>query len=128
MNWNENTLNPRVVLGYYDTAPSLNSVEVHRVSLLRDGPTAEIVFDVDNFPERPSPKWPLGANTCQITIRAIGITEVDISRWGTGVLGDLEISSGNGMVEIAFSGQGKFRFLCSHLDVASVSGYIDGRA
>lgn len=128
MNWNEHTLNPRVVLGYYDAAPSLKSVEVHRVSLLRDGPTAEIVFDVDSFPERPSSKWPLGADTCQITIRAIGITEVDISRWGTGVLGDLEIDSENESVEIAFSGQGKFRLLCSHLDVVSISGYVNGRA
>ena len=128
MNWNESTLNPKVLLGYYDAAPSLKGVQVHRVSLLRDGPTAEIVFDVDSFPERLSPKWPRGANTCQITIRAIGITEVNISRWGTGVLGDLEIGLENGIVEIAFSGQGKFRFLCSHLDVASVSGYISGRA
>lgn len=128
MNWNEKTLNPKVILGYYDKAPSLRSVEIHRVSLLRDGPMAEIVFDVAEFPERPSPKWPLGANICQITIRPIGISKVEITRWGTGVVGDLEIKSAQGLVEISFSGEGNFRFLCSHIDITSVSGYITGRA
>ena len=127
MNWNESTLNPKVILGYYENAPSLKSVVLHRVSLLRDGPTAEIVFEVTEFPEKPSSKWSASANACQITIRAIGIHVVELSHWGTGISGELEIKPAKGGVEISFTGEAKFRFLCTHIDVANVSGYVSGR-
>lgn len=125
--WNEKTLNPNVILGYFDKAPNLRGVEIRHVSLLSDGPMAEIVLDVGEFPERPSSKWPAGANTCQITIRAIGISEVEIDRWGSEVVGNLDIKSTQGKTEILFAGEGRFRLLCSHIDVVKVSGYLSKR-
>lgn len=127
MNWNESTLNPKVLLGYYEQAPSLEQVELHRISLLRDGPTAEIVFDVSTFPEKPSSKWPSGANTCQIVIRAIGLSQVELTKWATQCSGRLEVNPAQGALELVFSGAAKFRFLCSHIEVAGVSGYINVR-
>jgi hypothetical protein len=128
MNWNDLTLNPKVILGYYEAGPSLKKVDLHRVSLLRDGPTAEIVFEVDEFPQKPSPRWPSGANACQITLRAIGLCEVELRQWGTGVSGELEIKPLPDGIKICFSGEGAFRFKCSHVDVASISAYIRERA
>ncbi len=128
MNWNDNTLNPKVIAGYYKSAPSLKLVNLHRVSLLRDGPVAEIVFDVSDFPEKPSSKWPAGANTCQITLRALGVSEVELTSWSAESSGSFEIESVRGAVEIRFIGEAKFRFLCSHLDVVGVSGYVNGQA
>ena len=126
MDWNKYTLNPRVLLGYFDSAPSLQHVQLHRVSLSRDGPVAEIVFDVGEFPQKPSPRWPAGANTCQITLHAIGLEEVELTQWGTGISGTIDVRRVEGGVEISFTGEGKFRFRCSQLAVSSVSGYIEG--
>lgn len=128
MNWNDHTLNPKVLLGYYDEAPSLQRIVIHRVSLLRDGPTAEIVFDVGELPQRRSPKWPEGCNTCQITLRASGLTEVDVTQWGTGVVGELTVQPIPSGLELGFEGEARFRFVCSHLQVAGVAGYVDGRS
>lgn len=125
MNWNESTINPKVILGYYDSAPSLEHVEIHRISLMRDGPMAEITFDVGSFPERPSRKWPPGANTCQITVRAFGLIEAELTRWSNQSSGTLNVGVVQGGIEIAFSGESKFRLLCSHLDVAGVTGYVN---
>lgn len=127
MDWNALTHNPRTLLGYYDAAPSLEQVALHRVTLLRDGPTAEIVFNASTFPQRPSPRWPQGANTCQITLRAIGVSSVALDAWSTNPVGELRIVSAQGALEVAFNGAGRFRLVCLHLDVAHVSGYVSDR-
>lgn len=124
MDWNQLTSNPKVVLGYYSVVPNLRDVCIHRISLHRDGPTAEITFEPHDYPDKPSSKWPDEANTCQILLRAIGVTQVDINRWGTGLHGDLEIHRLPDGIEVIFSGEGAFRLVCAVLDVASVVGYI----
>ncbi|GAB3361726.1 Imm50 family immunity protein [Lysobacter tyrosinilyticus] len=124
MDWNQITFNPKVILGYYSVAPSLKNVCVHRISLHRDGPSAEITFEPQDFPDKPSSKWPESANTCQILIRAFAVTQVDVRRWGTGVSGDLEISRTSSGIEVVLSGEGAFRLVCSELDVVSVVGYV----
>lgn len=125
MNWNDFTANPKVIRGYYDTVPSLAHVRLHSISLHRDGPLAEIVVDLRKFPERPSAKWPVGANTCQITIHAIGLTQTTITKWGTGVDGEITIQPTADALELSFAGEGSFRFVCSHVHIAKVVGYRD---
>ncbi|MCL4409460.1 MAG: immunity 50 family protein [Gammaproteobacteria bacterium] len=127
MNWNDNTLNPKKILGYFENVPSTKHVQLHRLVFLRDGPAAEITFDLTEFPQNPSSKWPMGANTCQITIRALGLSEVSLTRWGTGVSGELAINKVSGALEVSFSGEGHFKLLCSHVDIVSVSGYINNQ-
>jgi hypothetical protein len=100
---------------------------LHCVTLHRDGPIAEIEFEPAEFPSKPSPKWPAGSNACQIIIRAIGLSKIDFSRWGTGVVGNIEIKAVQGGLEISFAGEGEFRFISSHIDVFKVSAYISGR-
>jgi hypothetical protein len=123
MDWNQLTLNPRVVLGYYSTAPSLENICVHRISLHRDGPSVEITFEPREFPDKPSSRWPGGANACQILIRANAVSQVDIHRWGTGVSGDLQVSRVADGIEVVLSGEAALRLECSDLEVVSVVGY-----
>jgi hypothetical protein len=125
MNWNDYTLNPKVVLGYYEAAPSLAGAEIHRISLLRDGPTAEIVFEPTEFPKKPSKRWSVGSNTCQIVIHAIGLSEVSISCWSPSAIGDLVVLPTPSGIAVSFSGGGEFQLLCSHLYVVGLSGYIN---
>lgn len=125
MNWNDYTINPKVILGYYLSAPELGEVDLHALSFLRDGPVAEIVLDVAQFPEKPSHRWPSEANTCQITLRAIGLSEVEVSSWSSNSSGAMTIESQNNAIRISFAGQSRFVLCCSHLYVAGVSGYVN---
>ena len=124
MTWNNLTLNPKVMLGYYDQVPTLKDVEIVRINLLQDGPTAEIVFEPKEFPTTRSSKWPAGANACQITLRAFALSEIAILHWTTSVIGDLKISAVPQGVEVLFQGKGSLRFVCLHIDVAKVIAYL----
>jgi hypothetical protein len=127
MDWNQLTLNPKLLRGYYTIPPSLRGICVHRISLLRDGPSVEIVFEPQAFPDKPSPRWPAAANTCQILLRAISVDRVDLNRWGTGVFRDLEIGQTPERIELVLSGEGSLRLSCDALDVVSVTGYLSER-
>lgn len=128
MSWNDLTLNPKVILGYYTQAPSLENVEIHRISLGRDAAFAEIILEPTAFPERLSPKWPTGSNTCQITLRAIDISALEIYGWGSNVFGNLTIAKESNGLFISFEGNVKFKVSCSCIDITKVSGYINARA
>lgn len=127
MNWNELTLNPKVILGYFTQPPSLENVEIHQLRLSRDSATAEIVFEPAAFPERTSKKWPSGANTCQITLRAIEVSALYLSGWGSNIFGTLALSKEGSGLSISFEGPVNFKVSCSFADISQVSGYINAR-
>jgi hypothetical protein len=122
MDWNALTLNPRVLEGYYSTPPGLEGAVVVRLSF--DGLDAELAIEPATFPDKPSPRWTEGANTCQITLRAIDLAAVTMQAWAADATGDLEISSGEDGIVVAFHGPTKFHLRCGWLQVARVEGYI----
>jgi hypothetical protein len=124
MTWNDYTVNPKVILGYYNNAPSLTGVEDHRIFLLRDGPDAEITFQPQHFPDKPSRKWLTESNTCQITIRASGITEFEMTNWTVRNIGDIAIVPIGGGMEVRFNGLMRFKIRCDCVDVSKVTGYV----
>lgn len=128
MSWLNFIENPKTVLGYFDEAPSIESVTAHSLVLRRDGPVAALVFDLIQYPSRPSPRWPEGSNTCQITIDAIGLESVKLSAWGTGVVGRIEIERIDQNVRLSFSGDATFQITCACLRIACVMGYLNGQA
>jgi hypothetical protein len=126
MDWFALLENPKALLAYYPHAPDLSGVTLHSLELRRDGPVAELVMSPHTFPETPSPRWPIGANTCQIRLQLIDLRSVELSRWGTGVVGDLELSKSAHGVALHFSGDAVFRLEGGWLRVESVTGYIGG--
>jgi hypothetical protein len=126
VNWLDCTVNPDALLAHFEQAPSLDKVVFHSLSFRRDGPTAELVFDLSSFPTFPHSRWPAGANTCQLTLSAVYLQVVSVQSWGTGVVGKLAICGRNGHVELSFRGDASFQLECSHLYFAKVSGYING--
>jgi Immunity protein 50 len=115
--WWELALNPRVVLAYYNSPPELRGVEVHSVRLLRDGPTLELVAELPCFPDRPSPRWPAGANMAQAGMQFFDLREVSLAGWGTSNTGDLRIEGSEGAI--------RFRFECPTSQLAGVAGFFD---
>lgn len=128
MSWTDHTLNPEAVLAYYGDAPRLDGLTLHSLSLLRDGPVAELVLEPSAFPTSPSKRWPEGSNRCQITLRAIAVEAVRVDAWGTGVVGDLEVIATSKGIQLSFEGDAKFTLLCRHLQVATVTGYVVSEA
>lgn len=127
--WWELAQNPRVVLAYYSRPPQLLGVEVHSVRLHRDGPTLELLAELPRFPDRPSPRWPVGANAAQAGLRFFALREVLLSGWGTTNVGDLLIEDVGGAVRFRFeSPTARLSGVAESFDVTSVSGYIDGGA
>lgn len=117
--------NPRAVLAYYSTPPHLLGVEVHSARLHRDGPTLELQIEIPCFPDRPSPRWPMGANAVQAVLRFVDVREVALSGWGTTNVGDLVIAEVGGVVEFRFEcPTAKLVGVAGFFDVTSVSGYI----
>ena len=127
MDWSDLIENPKALLSYFDRAPSLERITLHKLVLLRDGPTALLDFDVGEFPQRPSPRWPNGAQFCQISIQLVALSKCEVASWGTDVIGDLEIVRAADGREITFSGEAEFRFSCSCVYVDEVSGYVGAR-
>lgn len=124
MSWNDLALNPRVILGYYSSPPVLDVVEVHSLSLHRDGPTLEMVVELPAFPDRPSPRWPASANAARAHLRFLGLREIRIEGWGVSNIGPLSISPGSGGVRFEFrSGTAACVGVSDGFDVAEIRVY-----
>ena len=128
MSWLQHTQNPKALLGYYGQAPSLDNVTLHSLALRRDGPTAELVLDLEQFPAKPSTRWPAESNTCQVTLQAVGVERVTVRHWGTGVLGTLEVTARSGFIKLSFTGQARFELACLQVSISKVSGYKSSEA
>ncbi|TFY97624.1 Imm50 family immunity protein [Ramlibacter humi] len=126
MDWFALLENPKALQAYYPAAPDLSGVVLHSIGFRRDGPMAELVIDLPAFPAKPSPRWPVEANTCQVRLQSIDLQSVELSRWGTGVVGDLKVSKTAHGVGLEFSGEAMFRLDGRWLRVESVTGYVRG--
>lgn len=91
----------------------------------RDGPTLELLVELPRFPDRPSPRWPAGANTAHSKLRFFGLREVTVSGWGTTNVGALLIEDEGGAVRFRFeSTMARLSGVAEFFDVASITAYI----
>lgn len=128
--WWELTENPRIVLAYRDRPPDLVGIEIHSVTLQRDGPTLGLVAALPRFSDRPSPRWPAGANATQAELRFSGLRTVSLAGWGTSNIGDLSVAPGAGRgVRFRFDSPGaRLEGVADWFDVTRVTGYVKGAA
>ncbi len=125
--WWELAHNPRVVLAYYTHPPQLIGVEIHSVMLHRDGPTLELVVELPRFPDRPSPRWTVGANMAFARLRfCSSLKQVVLSGWSTTNVGDLLIEKWGDGVRFRFdSGTAQLSAMAMFFDVTGISACID---
>jgi hypothetical protein len=127
--WWELALNPQVVTAYYSSPPDLRGAEVHSVRFCRDGPTVELLAELPRFPDRPSPRWPTGANTAQAGLRFFDLREIALVGWGTSNVGELHIVRDGGIIRFEFEcPTARLAGISEFFDVTGVSGYIKGNA
>jgi Immunity protein 50 len=87
MAWYDLAMNPKVVHGYYSGTPALDHLDLQGMSLHRNGPVLRLSADLTPFPDMPSKRWPVDANTAQIEIALWGIRSLTIEGWATDIRG-----------------------------------------
>ena len=123
--WWELAQNPRILLAYYTNPPELLGVEIHAVQLHRDGPTLKLIADLPVFPDRPSSRWPSGANTAQAELRFLDLREITLSCWSTTNVGNLIIEDLDGAIRFQFeSFTAQLSGIAGFFDVPSISAYV----
>lgn len=78
MPWYDLAINPKVVEGYYSGRPELDRMNLRVVRLYDDGPVLHLSADLKLFPDKPSERWPAGANTSELDLALWGIRSLSI--------------------------------------------------
>ncbi|WP_080671708.1 Imm50 family immunity protein [Salinispora cortesiana] len=77
---------------YGEDLPTLSSVDLHELSLHRDGPLATLRFDLAEFPRRPPKKWAdQGFNVVQVQLSLGGVQRLTVAGWEVNVTLDIEV-------------------------------------
>jgi hypothetical protein len=78
--WTDFLLNPEKIHWIFPNAERLlDDVELHEVTLHRDGPRATLRFNAATYPERPPKKWQIqGFNCVQIQLTLLGLCDTAI--------------------------------------------------
>ena len=102
-NWLDAAENGAFLKSLYGGSPALDPVELHDIRLDRDGPQANVRFDLPEFPSRLPKGWDrAGYNVVQLEILLIGLRSVQIDGWRTTMMGAMRIEPGR-MWTVAFS-------------------------
>jgi hypothetical protein len=87
MAWYDFALNPKVVRGYYSTPPALDYLDLQELSLHRKGSALHFSANLTPFPDMPSKRWPVDADTARIEFALVGVRCLTIEGWATDIRG-----------------------------------------
>ena len=82
--WLDELENPEAINSVFETAPSLDEVEIVSVSMDRDGPTVVLAVALHESPSKPSPRWQrTGANAVTLNLQMFAVEAVKMEGWST---------------------------------------------
>lgn len=80
--WTELIENPKAITAIFSAIPSLDQVQLLRITLSRDGPTVDLAIALNEYPENPSPRWEKSqSNAVVLEIQLMGISALSIEGW-----------------------------------------------
>ncbi len=125
MSWSKYLENPDAVAAF-GAAEDLGSIELHELIVHRDGPVLRLRFDLPFVPAKFPARWPIEANTTQITLAAWGIGNLSVSGWGISVRGLLSAGDDSDGRVLRFTGEScAVQTFYTVLRVEKVSGYVN---
>ncbi|MGE0128126.1 MAG: Imm50 family immunity protein [Blastocatellales bacterium] len=124
--WYQLCENPRAITERYKAEPADTPVVIHEVRLHEDGPLVQLKIDLPVFPEKPHPRWPVGANTLQVELNFWGVSAFEQTGWGTDNVGILTLVRDETLCFSFASNSSKFSGSCISAHINKVTAYIDG--
>lgn len=113
---------------YSGAVPTLERVSLHEVCLHRDGPSVLLRFDLNKFPVNPPKKWvSQGFNTVQISLRLLGVDDIQFSGWSSNCLIDINLTRTDKRIRLNTSnGPFLMEVTADLVLLNSISAYYDG--
>ena len=126
LSWLNLAENPQAVSSLFDTAPSLQNVEIFTFKIDRDGPTAELTIALNEYPASPPLRWRRQqANRVIMTLQLIALGEIDVKGWSTTNSAEIRITRINAeTLELVANGANlTVRATFGFLRIAGLSAY-----
>lgn len=103
--WMEMLVNPEgLKAAFGDEAVTLDAIDLHELTLHRDGPSATLRFDLASFPRQGPKKWMgQGFNRVQLQLELSGLVSCSIQGWERQCRMDLSLVQRDG--QLALSGR-----------------------
>lgn len=127
-NWTDLVLDAAPVRAIYGPKPPrLYAIDLHEITLHRDGPRVLLRFDLRDFPEHPPQKWTVaGFNRVQMRLLASGVRELQIDGLQPKTQVDLSIKQEGPLIRLhADNGVVRLDLAAQAVIVESISAYRD---
>ncbi|MEV5971803.1 Imm50 family immunity protein [Streptomyces sp. NPDC051921] len=109
---------------YGGRPPALTSVRLHAVEVGREGPSLNLRFDLDVYPEQPPAKWAAqGYNTVQVTLSLGGLRDVTMNGFGTDPVVDISVEGTDGVTLDIHSDEVQLHAVADAAYVSRISAY-----
>src|SRR5262245_52784391 len=130
MSWTHVLENPKPIESIYSQPPSLDSVRLHEIRLLQDGPTAELRFELNSYPENPPQKWiDRKCNRAQLTLKLVDVVGITVNGWDVDNIGNVNLAKVENEVRLTFTSEGtSIECRASFVYVQELSAYCKGDA
>jgi hypothetical protein len=127
MSWIDAVSNPQGLQEIYSgDPPSLVGVDVHGVSIEREGPTLRLILDLPGYPDNPPMKWRRsGFNAIQVELLFGGVNDLSLTGISTEVLADIDIRRDGGVVLDLRSKTMRVLAAAASVTISKVSAYLD---
>jgi hypothetical protein len=124
--WLDKLENPEAITSVFETAPSLEDVELLSVTLSQDGPTMLLVIALNESPSKPSPRWQRAQpNAVSVKLQLFVVENIRLEGWATDtkVRIDIEGERGGNITVTAVGLRVKLTCSCRFCSVKGITPY-----
>ncbi|SBT38145.1 Imm50 family immunity protein [Micromonospora auratinigra] len=112
---------------FHGQAPALDGVDLHEISVGREGPTLRIRFDLRAFPADPPVKWRRsGFNAVQVELLFGGVSALSLQGVSVNMVADVHIEHDGKVSLLITSPAVRVTASADSVTIARIEGYIDG--
>ncbi|MGX1810000.1 Imm50 family immunity protein [Nocardia sp. NPDC055321] len=130
MSWLDLVVDPQPIRSVFkESEPSLTGISLQSLCMHRDGPRVTLRVDLSSYPDNPPAKWvQRQANTVQVELMFVGVTEWSIQGIGVDSILSLDVSRIGGGIHATTGPDSVPQIIITAgaLLVSSISAYLNG--
>ena len=122
--WIDELENPEAVRKVFETAPTLDNVEITSVTMDREGPTVVLTIALKEVPSKSSPKWQrMGMNAVTLSLQLLAVENLSLEGWATHIIVKVDITRerNNGLRIWAVGPSIRLTCLCRFIRVRGIT-------